>query len=91
MGFEVPTLVQAQAIPAILSRRHVYPFEAFLFFTFGYGDNCFFLSESCCVINKIYDKKLILYCRKMHTKWGCLGIDSSSLSHGNTLNGASTF
>uniref|UniRef100_A0A0A0LKK2 DEAD-box RNA helicase Q domain-containing protein n=1 Tax=Cucumis sativus TaxID=3659 RepID=A0A0A0LKK2_CUCSA len=23
MGFEVPTLVQAQAIPAILSRRHV--------------------------------------------------------------------
>ena len=26
LGFEVPTLVQAQAIPVILSGRHVYPF-----------------------------------------------------------------
>lgn len=25
MGFEAPTLVQAQAIPVILSGRHVYP------------------------------------------------------------------
>lgn len=26
LGFEVPTLVQAQAIPVILSGRHAYPF-----------------------------------------------------------------
>ena len=30
LGFEVPTLVQAQAIPVILSGRHSYPF--FFFF-----------------------------------------------------------
>ncbi|KAK2351852.1 DEAD-box ATP-dependent RNA helicase [Trifolium repens] len=31
MGFEGPTLVQAQAIPVVLSGRHAYPF--FLIFT----------------------------------------------------------
>lgn len=29
LGFEVPTLVQAQAIPVILSGRHAYPFSSF--------------------------------------------------------------
>ncbi|PNY08845.1 DEAD-box ATP-dependent RNA helicase 17-like protein, partial [Trifolium pratense] len=32
MGFEGPTLVQAQAIPVVLSGRHAYPF----YFVFGY-------------------------------------------------------
>jgi superfamily II DNA/RNA helicase len=31
MGFEGPTLVQAKAIPVVLSGRHAYPF--FLIFT----------------------------------------------------------
>jgi len=26
MGFEAPTLIQAQAIPVVLSGRHAYPF-----------------------------------------------------------------
>jgi len=28
MGFEGPTLVQAQAIPVVLSGRHAYPFSS---------------------------------------------------------------
>jgi ATP-dependent RNA helicase DDX31/DBP7 len=34
LGFEGPTLVQAQAIPVILSGRHVYPSVFFFFFNF---------------------------------------------------------
>jgi ATP-dependent RNA helicase DDX31/DBP7 len=37
LGFEAPTLVQAQAIPVILSGRHVYPSVFFsVFFQFMY-------------------------------------------------------